>query len=304
MKTRYDIAVLDGNYCAWRALFAHPDLSTRIDGEWVSTGMAYGFLQTIVSLKQHYDVGEIIVGWDDRESSHRRVIYPKYKANRKKDKQTIDHWLASRDVVVAILDRLPIAQITSPGREADDVIASVCHQAKGKKLIVGSDHDLFQLLSKDVAMLILRKNIEFVYSVKRFQKEYGIPPKKYWQVMALTGDRGDNVPGIRGVGEKTAIKLLQTFPDLVKGIVKEGVTLPEDAADELARRCGSLNKAVETVRLARRLTKLYRGVKLNRPRFQAHWGAFLEILGKYAFDSMMVGDRRKALRSLFDGDSS
>lgn len=304
MKT-YDLAVIDANYLSWRSFYAHPNLSVRLDDRRVLVGMAYGFLQAIVSLVKHYDVKRIVVAWDSEKFSRRKMLHKSYKANRKKDPNLIAAWQEQRAIVVELLNEMPITQITIDGEEADDVIASVVYQEPGMKLIVGSDHDLFQLLSKKVHMLILRKNIEFIYSVKRFKKEYGFRPKDYWQVMSLTGDRGDNVPGIPRFGEKTAIKFLKKFPDTVADICQKAgpPTISEECAAELEKRCGSFEKACETIKLARRLTKLQRGLQLTEAWETAadgDWQGFLEVLGRYEFRSMMAGERRKMLRALFE----
>lgn len=301
----YTLTILDGNYLCWRAFYAHPELSVARKGKRIFTGVAYGFLQTIFQLRTNYYVKNLCVAWDS-PNLRRRKIYPAYKGNRTKGTgegpdPTREAFKVQLKIIEEILKYLPIPQYQNKGEEADDVIASAVKQHDGKSLIVGSDHDLFQLLRKDTHMLLLRPNAEVVYGPKRFELDKGIKPQQFWQVMALTGDNGDNIPGLFRVGEKTAIKVLKKWPDLVKGIVaSDEITIPDGADEWLIKKAGDLDTAIKTIKMARRLTKLRKKLKLKDASPGCNWKLLQETLEKYSFHTFLEGDRKKVLRGLFD----
>ncbi len=295
----YDLAVLDAKYIAWRSFYAHNMLSIRMNGERVGTGLAYGFMQTVMLVLRSYPAKTLAIAWDSK-TSRRKKIYEGYKGNRKKDDIKRDEFDRQLSVLKEILKYSAFPEYIYKGEEADDIIASLVTQTPGRKLIVGSDHDLFQLLSKDTKMLVLKaKNFEEVWNPRIFREKHGIPAWKFWQVMALMGDSGDSVPGLRGIGPVTAVKLLNEYPDFVKGVMKWEWTMPEELYAYFKKKYGDVDEVIETIRLARKLTKLNKKIPLRPRKKKPSLNRMLDVLARYEFQSMLAGDRRAMLRRTF-----
>lgn len=201
--------LLDGNYLCWRAFHSTGDLTF----EDVGTGVLFGFLRDIVTFTDRFATDDVVFCFDHRPLL-RNKLYPAYKANRlnKPDMQeTIDEVRRQtcllRDEYLKGLGFNNVSY--HPGYEADDMIAEVTRteSLKGDKfVVVGNDHDLYQLLRPGV--VCWNPNDHSVMTDKSFQKEYGVTPQQWVTVKAMAGCRGDNVKGIPGVAEKTALNYL------------------------------------------------------------------------------------------------
>lgn len=176
------------------------------------TNIIYSFFEQIIELATHFSSSRFCFAWDSHRS-YRTDLYQEYKFKRQEDKtaeQKIRDNLAYRQfnrIRCKILPSLGFKnRFIQTGLEADDIIASLTQTEKGKLVIVSRDHDLFQLLSKNVIMYDFqyRKTID----AKSFEKEYNISYSKWGEVKAIAGCTTDNVKGIEGVGEKTAIKYI------------------------------------------------------------------------------------------------
>lgn len=180
------------------------------------TGVIFGFLRTVAELSEKFEPSEIAFCWDSTKS-WRKILYPDYKGNRNRDYSPEE--LRDRQTAYAqfnelrddILPRIGFANVFHQnGIEADDIIARiVLDQPLGNKykrhIIVSSDNDLFQMLELADMYFIDKKEL---FTKKDFICKYDIRPGDWLKVKALVGDSSDNIPGIRGVGVKTAIKYL------------------------------------------------------------------------------------------------
>ncbi len=208
------LALLDGHSLAYRAFYALPsDLATPAGQV---TNAVLGFTNMLIRLLREEKPDAIAVAWDVRGPNLRKEKYPDYKAQREAPP---DIFASQLPLIREVLDVLKIKQLTSPGYEADDVIATVTAQAvtdSWRVLVVTGDRDSFQLVSDDVTVLYTRRGISDVVtaSPEWISKKYGVTPEQYREYAALRGDSSDNLPGVPGVGEKTAARLIAEYGSL------------------------------------------------------------------------------------------
>ena len=205
------LALIDGNSIAYRAFYALPeDLATK-SGQ--VTNAVFGFTRMLIRLiKDHHPEG-VAVAWDVSRQTFRTESYPEYKANRLK---APDHFRSQLPLIDEVLEALHITQLREEGYEADDIIASLTKRATGDGwdvLIVTGDRDAFQLVGGPVKVLYTRRGISdtVLADEEWVTGKYGITPSQYVEYAALRGDNSDNLPGVPGVGEKTAAKLISEY---------------------------------------------------------------------------------------------
>ena len=205
------LALIDGNSIAYRAFYALPeDLATK-SGQ--ITNAVFGFTRMLIRLiKDHHPEG-VAVAWDVSRQTFRTESYPEYKANRNK---APDHFRSQLPLIDEVLESLHIIQLKEDGFEADDIIASLTKKAVGEGwdvLIVTGDRDAFQLVGDKVKVLYTRRGISdtVLADEEWVTGKYGITPSQYVEYAALRGDTSDNLPGVPGVGEKTAAKLISEY---------------------------------------------------------------------------------------------
>lgn len=174
------------------------------------TGVIYGSLSMLLGYIRQFKPTDLVLAWDSRHSL-RREVYPAYKGNRKpanekerKEKEAF-HWQASQ--VRKALVRMGYPCVRRKGYEADDIIAEICISALDDVLIVAGDHDLFQLLRPSVRMWVPTKRK--MVTAKWLEQEKGISPRKWAKVKAIAGCSSDNIKGVGGVGELSAIQYFQ-----------------------------------------------------------------------------------------------
>ena len=180
-----------------------------------SVGVILGFLRKIYSLAKKFDTNKIVFTWDSKRR-RRKKIYPEYKMKRVENKsaemQAIDELLYPQinDLRLSIIPTLGFKNnFIQSGLEADDVIAVITQiPTTADKIIISGDHDLYQLLNDSTYMYSVKKGAK-LYGAKNFREEWGIEPEEWGMVKQIAGCSSDNVKGIAGVGEKTAIKFLK-----------------------------------------------------------------------------------------------
>ncbi|MFZ0013903.1 MAG: DNA polymerase I, partial [Acidimicrobiia bacterium] len=202
------LALIDGNSIAYRAFYALPeDLATK-SGQ--VTNAVFGFTRMLIRLIKDFHPEGVAVAWDVSRQTFRTESYPEYKANRDK---APDHFRSQLPLIDEVLDSLHIVQLRREGYEADDIIASLTRQATDDGwdvLIVTGDRDAFQLVGGPVKVLYTRRGISDTVLADEtwITEKYGVTPAQYVEYAALRGDNSDNLPGVPGVGEKTAAKLI------------------------------------------------------------------------------------------------
>ena len=208
------LALIDGNSIAYRAFYALPeDLATK-SGQ--VTNAVFGFTRMLIRLIKDHHPEAVAVAWDVSRQTFRTVSYPEYKANRNK---APDHFRSQLPLIDEVLQALHINQLREEGYEADDIIASLTKKAVADGwdvLIVTGDRDAFQLVDDHVNVLYTRRGISdtVLASTEWVTERYGITPSQYVEYAALRGDTSDNLPGVPGVGEKTAAKLIAEYGNI------------------------------------------------------------------------------------------
>ena len=207
MKT---LTVIDTFGFFFRSFYALPPLKSK-DG--FPTGLLTGFINFINSLISEHKSDYIVFALDSEGPSFRAEIDPNYKAQRPEPPQELKQQLP---VAIEWIEKMGFATLSRERMEADDIIASLvrCAKEKGiKVVIVSHDKDLYQLIDDDHVVLFDPIKKEEINEEKA-RKKFGVPPKLVRDYLALVGDSADNIPGVRGIGPKTAVKLLTQFGSL------------------------------------------------------------------------------------------
>ena len=207
--------LLDAMSLAFRAYFAlPPDMSTASG---VVTNALHGFVSMLVNMVRDHHPRALAVAFDPPGETFRHGLVTAYKAGRA---ETPDALLAQFDMIRHVLGSLDVPVVAAPGYEADDVLATLATEARDRAcdvVVVTGDRDCFQLVEDPhVRVLYNRKGVSdySLYDEAGIVERTGLPPCLYPLLAALRGDPSDNLPGVPGVGEKTAAKLLSTYGDL------------------------------------------------------------------------------------------
>ncbi|HEX9236693.1 MAG TPA: DNA polymerase I [Actinomycetota bacterium] len=243
------LLLLDGNSLAYRAFFALPTSIVTSTGQ--ITNAVYGFTSMLIKLLGDERPDYLAVAFDKGRPTVRLEQYAEYKAGRR---ETPDEFRQQLGLIREVLQTLSIRIVEVEGYEADDAIATLACRAADRGMdavIVTADRDFFQLVRPGITVMFNRRGISDIvtYDQAAVTERFGLPPEKYLDYVALKGDASDNIPGVPGVGEKTASKLVQDFGSIedlldhtadIKGRLRQGI---EAAAGQLV-----LNK--ELARLA------------------------------------------------------
>jgi len=208
------IVLVDGFSIAFRAFYALPE--TLMTSKGTPTNVIHGFMSMLNKITSDYKLNQLIVTWDLPGKTFRNEIYTEYKANRT---SAPDNFNLQIPLLQSLLKTFNIPQVSKEGYEADDVLGSLSkslNSDKKKVLIVTGDRDTFQLISKKTNILYTKRGISDVDLVdeKFFVEKFGIKTSQYVEYLALKGDPSDNIPGLPGVGQKTATTLLQEYQNI------------------------------------------------------------------------------------------
>ena len=178
----------------------------------IPTGMLTGFMNFIASLGKEFPTDYIVFALDSESETFRKKLYPEYKANRKEVEEDLKIQLP---IAIDLIKEMGFKMIEAKGYESDDVIASLATLASKKGIdvkIISSDKDMYQLLSEKIKIFdpIKKKEIGERECIEKFN----VSPKDFINFQALVGDSSDNIPGVKGVGEKTAAKLINEYHTL------------------------------------------------------------------------------------------
>ena len=209
------LLVIDGNSIANRAFFGIKLLTTK-DGRY--TNAIYGFLNILLSLLKECAPDEVAVAFDLRAPTFRHKMYDGYKATRHGMPEELAQQMP---VLKELLADLGYRAVTAEGWEADDILgtlAAACDARKDDCYLATGDRDSLQLVSESTTVLlaatVMGRSKTVVMDEDAIQEKYGLAPKQLIEVKSLMGDTSDNIPGVKGIGEKTALSLVQTFGSL------------------------------------------------------------------------------------------
>ncbi len=210
-SNRPKMLLLDGHSLAFRAFYALPEDLQTTDG--THTNAVYGFTSMLIKLLQEQHPDHIACCFDMAAPLERTAEFSDYKATRSQAPETFGPQLPLIREVLRVM-HIPVFEL--PGHEADDIIACLAKRAAGEGIdvkIVTGDRDFFQLVNDDIKVLYNRRGITDIVEMnaKAVEERYGVPPAKYVDLKALEGDTSDNLPGVPGVGTKTASKLIQKY---------------------------------------------------------------------------------------------
>ena len=266
MSDKPTLMVIDGHSLAFRAFYALPvDSFVSPDGQ--HTNAIHGFISMFLGLLKKENPTHVAVAFDISRYSFRTRIYPEYKATRG---ETPSEFIGQVPLLQEALAAMGVVTLTKEDYEADDILATLAHQAGENGfdvLVVSGDRDTFQLVNDRVT--VLYPSARGVAELKRYtpsavEERYGVPPHKYPDVAALVGETSDNLVGVDKVGEKTAVKWITQFGSLdsvlehadeISGVVGQNL---RDQRDRAIRN-RQLNRLLTDVALEVTLEDLERG---------------------------------------------
>lgn len=248
------VVLIDGNSLAYRAFFALPTSLVNSKGQLVNA--VYGFTSMLIKLLKEEKPDEVVAAFDRPAPTFRHQDFEDYKANRL---EMPDELKDQFSLIKAVLKAFHIPILEKDGYEADDIIATLARQysQNGYEVyIVTSDRDALQLVDERIKVISTKKGISEVkvYDREQVEKRFGVPPEKIPDILGLMGEKSDNIPGIPGVGEKTALKLIQCYGSLEEVL---------EHADEVGKP--KLQEALKTYRDQAVLSKSLATLEENVP---------------------------------------
>lgn len=204
------LAVIDGNSLMHRAFYALPQMK---NSKGQNTGAIYGFINMLLKITEEYSPDYIAVAFDKKGKTFRHEIYSEYKAGRR---ETPPELVEQLETIRKVLIELGVAIVEESGFEADDFLGAISKQAERegiKAFLITGDRDAFQLITDNVSVLFTKKGISEIdlFDKAGLMDKYGIEPYQVVSLKALMGDASDHIPGVPGIGEKTALKLLSEY---------------------------------------------------------------------------------------------
>ncbi|MDA8121909.1 MAG: DNA polymerase I [Deltaproteobacteria bacterium] len=242
--------LIDGHNVLYRAFFGVPRLSAP-DG--TPTNVVLGVARILLKILRQDKPAAVIAVFDSREPTPRHALYPEYKANRLKVPEDL---AAQIPLVKEVIDALGVRRVEVPGAEADDIIGTLSRMAEERGMevvIISSDKDLYQLVSQKVRVRDAMK--ERMVGEAEVRETFGVDPSQVVDLLALAGDPSDNVPGVPGIGEKTAGEMIREF-----GTLSELLERPDRLKGS---RRDKIEKNAATARLCRTLLTIDRRVTLD-----------------------------------------
>lgn len=285
MSDKKTLVVIDSNAIIHRAFHALPELTTE-DGSTVNA--LYGFLLAFFKAVKDFRPDYVAAAFDFPAPTFRHKKYKEYKATREKAPEEL---LSQIPKVKEILEKFQIPVFEKKGFEADDVIGALVEKSSDiETIVLTGDLDMLQLVGKKTKVYNLRRGVKdaVLYDIDRVKEKYeGLKPSQLIDFKALRGDPSDNIPGVAGVGEKTALKLIKEFGSLDNLYAK----LEKDCEinDSLKKKLLSEKKKAL---LSRELVKIKKEVPINFKLEQCMFGGYnkeevVKIFNEYQFKTLI-----------------
>ena len=299
-EDRKRVFIIDGYGQIYRSYFAFMNNPLR-DKEGNNVSAVYGFFNTIMSLIRQYQPQYLVVAMDAKGKTFRHEMYDQYKANREKTPEDLHSQIP---VIDGFLDGMHIPHFSIVGMEADDIIATIAKKASSQDIdtvMVTGDKDLLQLVRSDVFALRPPRKGEKEYRLcaeAEVRELFGVGPEQIVDYLTILGDSSDNVPGIDGIGEKGAVKLLTEHGSLDK-IYENIASLPKGTA-------AKLEAARDHVELSRKLVTLRDDVlpddQIDFSKFETSgidWNAAVSLFRQIGSESLAKAAQRLVPASQF-----
>jgi len=270
------LIIIDSNSIIHRAYHALPPLTTK-KGELVNA--VYGFLLVFLKIIKDFHPDYIVAAFDFPAPTFRHKKYKEYKAKRP---PTPDDLRQQIPKVKEVLKSFNVPIFEKEGYEADDIIATIKFKSqtlKVKTIIISGDSDLLQLIDKKTEVYILKKGIKdaVVYNENLVKEQFlGLRPQQLLDFKALKGDPSDNIPGVPGIGEKTAIKLIKEFGSLenLYSALNQQPLSKEKLINLNQRLLSLLKQYKEQSFLSKNLSKTKKNTPINFDIKKCQWGKF------------------------------
>ncbi|NBW82828.1 hypothetical protein EBR21_13845, partial [bacterium] len=247
--------VFDGMALLFRSFYAMGRAGLT-SPEGLPTGAIFGFLKILQKVVKEQKPTHVAVTWDRKEKTFRHETFTEYKANRS---ETPPELLSQIPVIKELLERADIPSFSLAGFEGDDVIGTIARrfETQGDVFIVSADKDFMQLVNDHIKLFSLKAGDDYEVMGREHVIDYfGVPPEQVCDVLAIIGDKVDNVPGVKGIGEKGAAKLIQEF-----GTVEKLYENIDKVSNPRLR--GLLETSRDSAFLSRRLVEIHTEVPLN-----------------------------------------
>ncbi len=237
MNERTSLFLIDGSSYFYRAFHAIRGLSRSSDG--MPTNAIYGFVRMLMKVIREGKPTHVAIAWDARGPTFRHDIFPEYKAQRPEMPEELRVQIP---YIQKIVEALRIPSLEMSGWEADDIIGTIARRAEQENMdviIVSGDKDLMQLVGPHVIMWDTMPQKDIRYDIEGVKRRFGVPPQQVTEVMALAGDKSDNIPGVPGIGGKKAGDLIHQFGsvenllahlDELKGKIRENLEAHSEEA--------------------------------------------------------------------------
>ena len=278
MNNRKKYILVDGQGLLYRAFYALPQLTTTY-GQVINA--VYGFTMILIKLLEEEKPQYMTITFDTPIPTFRHKEFKEYKAHRKKMPAEL---VSQIPLIKEIINDYNIAICSKEGYEADDVIGTLAKEAEKRNcntIIVTGDKDAFQLTSPHTKIMTTIKGVTEVkiYDEEDIRKKYGVGPEKIVDVLALKGDASDNIPGVPGIGEKTALALIKEF-----GSLKNILNNPDKISKKSLRE--QIKKYEDQINMSKKLATIVREVpmeydfdsfKVKLPNYEELWKIFKKL---------------------------
>jgi 5'-3' exonuclease len=265
-----NILLVDGMALLFRGFFA-----TSYTGNFmytdkgVPTNGVYGFLKYFLDAIKTFEPSHVICCWDMGSKTFRTEMYEEYKANR--DEPPVE-LIPQFDLIKDIMQSFDVPNVGLEGYEADDCIGTLARQYSEENdvLILTGDQDILQLVDENISVAIMKKGQGnyAVYETNNFFSEKGIEPKQIIDMKGLMGDSSDNYPGVKGIGEKTALKLLQQY-----GTIDEILVNLDQVSKAIKKK---IEENLDMLHLSRSLARIHCEVPVSCSLEDAIWELKIE----------------------------
>ncbi|HAX18192.1 MAG TPA: DNA polymerase I [Actinobacteria bacterium] len=278
MKKR--LILIDSNNIAYRAFYALPVTITTSSG--AVTNAVYGFISMVLKIAADFEPDNIIAAFDSKAPTFRHDFFEGYKAQRKKMPEEL---ISQMPLIKEVLKSMKIPTAEIEGFEADDIIATIvskCRKSYEEIMIISSDKDMLQLVGGNIKVIALKKGMTdvAVFDSDSVYEKFNVSPGEIKDYLALTGDSSDNIPGIPGIGPKTASGLISQFKSIDNMYKNIGEIKSEKLAELITR-----NKSA--AEFSKKLTELADDIDLD-----------IESMLEYSIRDADVSDIQKSFEML------